>query len=226
MNGLKIFLTTKIENQGTTAGIGDFFLTPARYLWNGKNVQVIIKNSAHDGFSTPKIKHVKSFPETSYLKTTLAISLLIPGLFVGVIFKGISLYFSETALDYLGLVKDYFTISPERRIGEPDYLLNKETIIGKIEERKRRTINQKIDHFVVYGQNVEFDKDPGLFGFRARKFILVGVKFAKNLSFQEEGYPKLVWNTTMKTVEEAIEHAYAKEEGKKCVGVYLIPAQT
>lgn len=250
MNGLKIFLTTKVENQGIIAGIGDFFLTPARYLWNGKNVRVIFHsaNETQDNIAYTEVHHVKSFHKegsfhvskttpymrsssTHFLKTTLAIITLIPGLIFGSLFKGISFAYdkvraglSDTAPDYYGLLKTHFTPS-ERVIGSQDSPLDEDAIIKAINTMKRRTLHQKTDHFIVYGQGFELKKDPGFFGFGAKKIIFVGVKFAKEVSFEGQEYLKVLWNTTSKTVAEAKENVHPqKKKGERNVEAYLIPA--
>lgn len=91
MNDLRVFFNTEIftvkpnpssplmitEKPGCLEQIGNFGLTPCRYLFNGKKISIYHQEK-------PDVVGRDSFEEKSMLKTIAAILLLIPGLFFAI----------------------------------------------------------------------------------------------------------------------------------------------
>ncbi len=75
-------LNTKIENTGYLSAIGDFGMAPCRALWNGKTVTVVDQT-------------VTDVTPSTMMSTASAIALLIPGLFLGLIFKFLAHCFAD-----------------------------------------------------------------------------------------------------------------------------------
>lgn len=113
MHSFSLFLNTRIENQGICCALGNAALIPYRYLFNGRTIRIIKTEKDH------KIHHVLSFhplgnrntslncpdlssSKRSMLKTALAIMTLLPGLFVGVLFKTVGYLFTDVQkMDHL-----------------------------------------------------------------------------------------------------------------------------
>lgn len=101
MSDLNIFFNTRFECQGDSLGVagavgrlGDWFLTPVRYLFDGNKITfsnnkgvlnpVNCENEYSISGANPKNKPTKNF-----LRTTAFIILLLPGTIIGAAFKGL-----------------------------------------------------------------------------------------------------------------------------------------
>lgn len=89
MTSLSTFFTTKIEDCGLLASIGDLGLAPVRCLFGGKIVREILTPNSKD---TPTFQSTPS--SRGFLKVIAAIVMLIPGLFL-ILFKCAAHLFSE-----------------------------------------------------------------------------------------------------------------------------------
>jgi len=106
MDCTEIFFNTRIEGQGTFSEIGNLCLTPYRYLFGGRTVQII------DADALKGIHHVASFhclgdknqcptnpnlhsADMNLFYTAFAIALFIPGLILGTLFKALDYAFND-----------------------------------------------------------------------------------------------------------------------------------
>lgn len=124
MNNAAIFLLTHVTGTSSPAtplaALGDRCLAPARYLFHGRNVQIL--NQEH---ALQAIDHVASFhaqgtahhsrtsktlhsAPRSLLRTATAIIALLPGLLLGLPLKGLT-YLSHTVRDNHALLYRHFT---------------------------------------------------------------------------------------------------------------------
>lgn len=102
MNDLKVFFNSEVLHSGTMSAIGDFGLTPVRYLCDGKTIEIgaCLRIDVEQSFSKK---------DTTWLKTATAVTLLIPGLILAFA-KLVSYFFADTR-DGHKLAKECFVPS-------------------------------------------------------------------------------------------------------------------
>jgi hypothetical protein len=248
MNSLNIFLAAKIEDHGFVAGVADFFLTPVRYLWNGKNVRIIVHQPTSENRGYTEMHHVKSFHKEgsahtsksnpalrssskNLLKTTLAIMTFCPGLILGSLLKAFSVtydnlkaYFSKPAPDYWGLLKLHFT--PETRFIGRDFPLDKDGIEEEVKIKKRETLNQKTENLIVHGKgDIVYNNSSSIFSLGAKKVILVDITMNEEDIHLDASSPTLAIHQQFNSVEDALNDTPKKrydDNGRRIVDVYLI----
>lgn len=119
------FLNASIQGQGTLCLIGNFALTPYRYLFGGRDIKIIQNGgrqtihhiaSFHPFGSRNKCQTNPAFhsSETNMLRTAAAIALLVPGLMIGFIFKWMGYVFSKDAASIHGEVYSEVSSKPLR----------------------------------------------------------------------------------------------------------------
>lgn len=166
MNNFQIFLSTKVQNAGKLAAIGDFLLTPARNLFCGKTVRIVPKEALFE------VNHVPSYhkmggsrycefdnsltsSQSSFLKTLVSILLFIPGFLLGSIFKGFSYCYKDTR-DKRDLVKQHFT-RIDHSIGSAENRLDEEGIKKALEDFAKLPLHQKVNHLTIFAKGVEHE---------------------------------------------------------------------
>jgi hypothetical protein len=196
MNGLCVFLNSRVENSGALAWIGDKGLAPFRYLFNGATIRVQRRGSDN----IIEIHHVASFHKsgnshssrtstvlrsssTGMIKAVLSIVLLIPGIIIGAAFKGLA-YLSWSVRENHRLTKAHFT-PIIRTIGSPDNPITSIKNLQKAlkEEREADPINRLTDTLVIHGDgNLKINEDPGILRFNPMKLVLEGAQIVHNPS--------------------------------------------
>jgi len=129
MGHLSVFFNTEIQDSGFLSAIGDFGLTPVRYLFNGNKVLI----EENDEQEVVGVHHVQSFhysefnfsTSTTDLESSTASMLKCIGLIVGLvpgfflcIFKAFAYFSADTREDHR-LAKLHFT-PIDRTIGTPE----------------------------------------------------------------------------------------------------------
>jgi hypothetical protein len=206
MNNFEVFFNTRLMNyQGITAWIGDWGLTPVRYLFNGRDVAILSPDEMH---------HVASFhakgkenrSSTSYFmmwseaksmqKTLLAIVCLIPGLVLS-IFKLISYLFTEIRekhqiiLDHFSplkegaaekLVKHDFRTN--REIGTKDEpITSTEQLAKELAHSRHLPSGDLVDALIIHGDGkLKIVTDPGILAINPLKLILEGAELLHPVS--------------------------------------------
>lgn len=184
MNNLVIFSSTNVQGSGIASSFGNTCLTPVRYLFHGKTVEIVSKELFQE------VHHVSSFHKsdlycsksnsglksasTGFLQTVAAIITLIPGLFIGAIFKGLS-YLSKSTRDQHALIKEHFK-PIDKTIGSAEKPLVKSDIRAALRCLGCEPLHQKIHALTIYGANVQLNTDPGFLELNPKKVIFVGAK--------------------------------------------------
>jgi hypothetical protein len=190
MNHLEVFLRTSIENSQGSLGIGNFLLTPVRYLFRGKKLSWIEPNQIH---------HVKAFAnnhgmikfrskthqplrasDKTFLKTVAAIIFLIPCFFAGTIFKAIAYLSSETR-DRHRLVKKHFT-PINVKVGSPtERIANETELQNRLSLLLQDPIHPRINVLTIYGNgNLKINHECGILRLNPQKVILVGAEIVNH----------------------------------------------
>ena len=204
MNSVNLFLKTEIEETGWLSAIGNFGLTPYRYLFNGKTVKI----------EQDKVHHVSSFhlrgaahqsktkadlcsSETAFYKLILAIVFLVPGLILAVC-KAVSYLFEEVREKNALALKHFTPI--HLKIGTDKCLARKEQELEEALAEQLKKPVRKIVSIIVYGnKNLRLIRDPGFLQFNPEKILLVGVKMQEKLyDFEIEGSLKNKLETSKK----------------------------
>ncbi len=188
MNGLSVFLNSRVENSGVLAWIGDKGLAPFRYLFNGATICV----QPRDSDKEIEIHHVASFhrfginhasntgnflrsSSTGMIQTALSIVFLIPGFIIGAAFKGAAYLFSDIRAKH-SLVKLHFT-PINRTIGsaENPITTGPQLIRALRDEALNTPKNQRTNALIIHGsEELKITADPGIIQFNPMKLIFVG----------------------------------------------------
>ena len=88
--------------------IGNFFLSPIRYLFRGRTMRVMARNPETRAADFTDISD-QDVGERSFLKTAKAVLLFVPGVVLGSCFKKIALIVSPTLQGYYKLMSDSIT---------------------------------------------------------------------------------------------------------------------
>ena len=185
MNHIGLFFNTEIQDSGFLSAIGDFGLTPVRYLFNGNTV-LIEKDD-----STTEVHHVESFhhKEPHFSKSTMTLTSsstgmltcigmivgLVPGFFL-CIFK-VFAYFSADMREDHRLAKLHFT-PIDRTIGSSESpITTRDEINSSLFRERKKPLHRLTNILTIHGDgNLEvkslFGKD--LYSLNPRKIILEG----------------------------------------------------
>lgn len=157
--------------------LGDWFLTPVRCLYNGNKVTISHKNDAIT------IEHEKEYsdwdntrPKRNFLRVILSIILIVPGVIVGSIFKGIG-YLSQSIQHRHTAIRRHY--SPGNIVGDesdPPDLKTIEDILKndfKHIERNNKSCNALV---VNAKKGTRINVDPGILSENPQKIILVGAR--------------------------------------------------
>ena len=129
MSSAYVFLNTQVRNAGVLSWIGDFGLTPFRYLFRGKTIEV----ETNADRSIVRIHHVLSFhakgaehhsksgtlqsSPVGMIRTVLAVFTLIPGFLLSSL-KVVAYLFSDVRKTHKTVQKRFQPI--DRAIGTPE----------------------------------------------------------------------------------------------------------
>lgn len=199
MNHFEVFFNTRLTNyQGKAAWIGDWGLTPVRYLFNGRDVCIINPEEVHHVVSF-HTKGKENRSSTSYFmyseaknmqKTLLALVCLIPGLVLSII-KLISYLFTEIREKHQ-IILDHFSPLEKGTAEKPfkhDFRTNseigtKDEPITSIEQLAKELTKLKflpsgnlVDALIIHGDGkLKIITDPGIMAINPLKLILEGVE--------------------------------------------------
>ncbi len=199
MNSINCFLNTKIVHSGLLAEIGDFCLSPVRYFCRGKTVWI---RNHHNGPAAITVEHVASYhanaahrshlrvycdkqarafstqytsQQKNWLSTVAAIALLVPGFFLGVLFKGLA-YFSSTMRENHRMAIRHFT-PHDVVIGSPHQKLQTQAQVDdELDKLIRHPLHQKVNALIIHGESYLKiqQRDDHIQGLNPQKIILVG----------------------------------------------------
>lgn len=237
MNSINCFLNTEIVNSGMLAGLGDTCLVPVRYFCQGKTVWI---RNHHNGPAAITIEHVASYhpgvahrsplrkycdkqaggfsaqytsQQKHWLSTMAAIVLLIPGFFLGVLFKGLAYFYSKMRENHRLTIR-HFT-PHDVIIGSPQQKLQTQTQVDdELDKLIRHPLHQKVNALIIHGEShLKIQQvDDHIQGLNPQKIILVG---PQGESLHDPGMPddyaKLVGCykppvQRMNTIAEALAH--------------------
>lgn len=192
MNKVNLFINTNVTDTGIVNYLADFALSPVRYFFGGRKVQVI----RTDG--QPHVHSVRSYSkdlnctkssrtnrdlesDSSYLLNDVFMPVgLLPGLIAGVVLKSFALLTGKVQEKY-DLAARHF-VRVDKTIGSPEALLQSEMDIIQAlrvlgEEREREPLHQKVNNLVIYAKKgVEIVKANEIFWINPQKLIVVGAK--------------------------------------------------
>lgn len=114
---MNVFFNTKFANsQNNFEKVGNLFLTPSRYLLNGKDYAYIDAKLLRCSPSFAKDKK-------TFLKTTLAVIAFIPGTILGALFKGLG-HLSKNVRQHSTLIKNFTVNSVTPVVANPEVPTN------------------------------------------------------------------------------------------------------
>jgi hypothetical protein len=186
---------------GHTVRFADWCLTPVRYLFDGNEVTI----EGGDGFS---IDHKREFTEKTWVKTTAAIILLVPGVIIGASFKLLTYLIQEFRQKH-DVMRKHFTpferLDIEIPIGGSDGDLEQ----GLLRHKQGEYYNRTIKNLVIRGfDSTKLSRTSGLERLHVEKIILVGVKIATDRTGEDSLEQYLIkndWNTAdSSTIKEAM----------------------
>jgi hypothetical protein len=185
MNPVCRFLNTRIENSGALAWMGDMALTPVRYLFNGSTLRIDMQKlevhriasfhaegSSNRSYSDPWLE---SQP-TGMIQTALAVALLVPGLLVGVILKGLS-YLSADIKNLL--VRDHFTPITRTLGSDENPIRTREQLRDAVQaEYEQDPIHHLTEALIIHGDGaLTINEESGIINrFNPMKLILKGAR--------------------------------------------------
>src|ERR1700722_17071013 len=180
MNNVSVFFNNRTFTKDsfsisdTPVVFGDWCLTPVRCLFDGNKVTV----SNKDGSLT--VDHEKEYATSGYrrnfLQVVASIVLIIPGLIIGSVFKGLG-YLSQSTRKRHNLATQHYT-PLDRTIGSPEARLNLEGLRQKLNQiRQVNNLNQPTKNLVIYAEEgTTINEDPGLISLQPQKIILVDAR--------------------------------------------------
>lgn len=165
MSYVNVFFNTKIVPINATAdklnkpctaasvscSIGDWFLTPARCLFNGRLVTLIPGNrliSKHEYYDETDLATLNQ-PKRNFIRIAIAVALIIPGLLLGTIFKGIS-YLSPSIRANHNLANAHLN-PPVKKEEKPPVKLELPAKEAEVPSKKEEFKNDKEFENAVYG---------------------------------------------------------------------------
>lgn len=201
MIDLSVFLNSRVENCGALAWIGDKSLAPFRYLFNGKTIRVQARESDRE----IEIHHVASFHKsgkwnfsnttwklksssTGMIKAALSIMLLIPGLILGAVFKGLA-YLSSSVRENHRLAKEHLT-PINREIGSASNpIITRDELKQALNAaRKADPKNRPTNALIIHGDGaLTINEDLGILQFNPMKLVLEGAQIVHQPSASMDG---------------------------------------
>ena len=193
MGHLSTFFNTEIQDSSFLSAIGDFGLTPVRYLFNGN--KVLIKKDEQDN-STIEVHHVESFYHEKYhyskstaeLESSTASMLkcigmiigLVPGFFL-CIFKAFAYFSADTREDHR-VAKLHFTPfdmtlgSKEAPAADKAAL----KLLFKEEKNKNKKLHRPVKTLTIHGNGfLSYGSSDRINKLNPEKVILAGIMIAK-----------------------------------------------
>lgn len=218
------------SHRGFLNDIGDVCFQPIRYFFHGKNVynengRIHKVASFHNspGHRSRRITYLDqkngnfsskySSREKTWLATVGAILTLVPGFFLGSIFKGVAFLSPSLRYNYRTATEQ---LKPKNfEIGDQNERLNQDEINQKLEELINRNIHSKVNSLIIYGiRGVRIsDIDPRIRALNPKKIILLGAEGINHdaLMLGAYGVPPV---QRVGSVEEALQHK-PKKDGRK-----------
>lgn len=203
MINLSVFLNTKVENAGCLAWMGDLGLASARYLFDGNTVR--IEGNGNFDFH---IHHVTSFHKAgdnnisattdrlgyavgsarkACWKTALAVVLLVPGLIIGSIFKGLA-YLSSTIRERHRLAVDHFTPYDLSIRSDRPIVSTGDLCVELQDARYHNSRNRPIRNLTIHcrhpysREDLVINREVNFTSINPMKLILIGARIEQNLS--------------------------------------------
>lgn len=254
MNHCEVFFKTRaVHRQGIAAWIGDWGLTPVRYLFNGRDIAVLSRDEVHHVASF-HVKGKENRASTSHDmlwsepkstgRTVLAIVFLIPGLVLS-LFKLISYLFADVKqrrqiiLDHFSPLKAGAVEKPckqdriNREIGTIEKPIT--TLVQLQEELTRSRLlpgGDRVDALIIHADgNLKIVSDPGILAINPLRLILEGAEFEPSVATQS-GIDGLMADGVKRasTVEEALTVVAPRKPGAACAcersrQVFVVPVQ-
>lgn len=186
----KVFFNTEIQNQGCLAAIGNFGLTPVRYLFNGQKVATPTAGEYQCGYKS-KVHHVASFhmngaenrsktspiltsSSRNWLKAAGATILLIPGLMLSIA-KLFSYLFQDIRQEHQHVVNHF---SPQNQtIGSLEKpIQDLDELSGQVYSLKEDVIDidqQPTNALIIHGNgNLQINTCLDILEINPKKLIL------------------------------------------------------
>lgn len=181
MSGFSVFLNNRITPEFTFGGIhvalGDWFLTPVRCLFNGNVVTITTEKDA-----AVTVRHAREFnrnnifgPQKTFLLVIASIVLLIPGIFLGTIIKGLG-YLAPSIRENHRLTILHYTPIDCTIIGSDSNRLDESRLREALKkEQENNHLNRSSNTLIVYAApGTTLNIDPGLLNLKPEKIILIG----------------------------------------------------
>jgi len=189
MNHIGVFFNTEIEDSGTLAAIGDWGLTPVRYLFNGNKVLIEKDNS------TIEVHHVESYyyknnysrsnrglksSNTDMLKCVGMIVCLIPGFFLS-IFKAFAYVSADIRENHRSTVQHFTPI--DITIGGVNRITDQEELTKKLRKEIKKPLHPLINTLTIHAnEGILADRHGHIINLlNPKKVILDGAKTDINL---------------------------------------------
>lgn len=214
--------------------LGNFCLTPVRYLFNGDAIQISYKEAvwvnetgilygmSQTTFHQDQLKtitHKTDFTSRGFLRTTAAIILLIPGLIIGSAFKAIS-YLSPAIRENHRLAILHRT-PVDKTLGSPEERLNLQEIKRNLQEVQlsNNPLNQPTGNLVIYARRgTLIINDPGIIALNPQKIILVGARLTGD-DFNQEALDEVLAKTGEWHVRSSGDFLYGKNSSATIMNV-------
>lgn len=182
MNHIGVFFNNRIVDQevfgiaAVASTFGDWCLTPVRCLYAGNQVTLLHKQN------TVTVTHEEEYdisglscekPQRNFLRVIAYTILLLPGLIVGTVFKGLG-YLSSSMRERHRFAVQHYTPT-DMTIGSPTQRLTLEAISRELQEKN--PLNQPAKNLVIYAEKgSRLNHDLGFMRFNPQKIILDGAR--------------------------------------------------
>jgi hypothetical protein len=179
MNDVSLFLNTQIKYTGALAAIGDWGLTPVRYIFRGRDVYILTSFAEDPERKRIYTSHSPSFDadERSWPRFIGLALCLIPGLVLSV-FKLMAYCFDYSyMIRRHNMAKKHFTPIERLDIGSfSKPITNIEDLKGELKKLNDDLEHRPINSLFIHGKNLEIDQDPGIWHLNPMKLILRGAR--------------------------------------------------
>jgi|GEM_PF-2683676 len=187
MNNIGVFLNHRIIDShssswaNTSVIFGDFCLTPIRCLFKGNKVTVSTQNQVVTVSHTEEYADPRFFsfsrPKRNALRVVASILFLVPGILLGVAFKGLG-HLSKTIRERHSLAVQHYTPINRLTIGSDKQRLDINEIEVELTKQKQDNhLQQKTRALIIYAKpGTKINTDPGLLELEPQKIVLVGAK--------------------------------------------------
>lgn len=172
MSHIATFLNTKVENTGVLSDLGNFGLTPVRYLFGGQTMRYSPATGSvsiplfHPEGAQNQLRSAGSYfvsSETGMIKTALAIICLVPGIFLA-IFKMLSYIFPDVRRSHR-LAQQFITPVDWGVVSANQLIASQVRITFTIDdaiEQVRPPMNSSLEGYVSISDNPESRDHSGL----------------------------------------------------------------